>query len=297
MKNRVLSAVILALLLGSCKKDSNSSKKGCTDPNSFNYDPKATESDGSCREMAGCLGYAGGLSNSGTLGNTFKNSQNDAFMSGEVNTQKKFWSTIPATVYVLYETDERNKNAYATADGRILFGYYMFYYLVQKFSVISPTTTSPLPVAGVLAHEWGHRAQFTIGWNNYAKPAYRELEADFFSGYYMGLAKQWYWSQIQTYYNAIYASGDYDFNSPLHHGTPEQRVNAAYLGLKVAVYALNNKIQYTYQQLHDTFIQNVHSEIGARTDGNGRTQAGRYPEVVYPKDLTKADIERLYPRK
>ncbi len=287
----LLGALVVSVMACSKKNDATtSSVKGCTDPHSFNYNANATESDGSCREMAGCLGYASGLSNSGTLGNTLNNTQNDQFLSGEVGNQKSFWQGIGANVYILYETKEADKNAYATPDGNILFGYYMFYYLVKQFSLLPDHSASPLPVDGVLAHEWGHRVQFTLGWNDYAQPAYKELEADFFSGYYMGLAKQWYWNQIQTYYNAIYASGDYDYNSPLHHGTPKQRLNAAYAGLQTAVYELNNNVHYTYAQLHDLFNSKIHTDIGART-------STVFEEVSYPKNLSQVYIKSLYPHK
>lgn len=291
MKPHILLLIALVVSSMGCSKKNDaamSAVKGCTDPRSFNYNSKATANDGSCREMTGCLGYAAGLPNSGTLGNTLNNTQNDQFMSGEVGNQKNFWQGINANVYILYETKQNDKNAYATPDGNILFGYYMFYYLVQQFSLLSDHTASPLPVDGVLAHEWGHRVQFTLGWTDYGQPAYRELEADYFSGYYMGLAKQWYWSQIQTYYSAIYASGDYDYNSPLHHGTPQQRLNAAYTGLQTAVYELSNNVHYNYAQLHQIFNSKLHTDIAARSSTD-------FKEVSYPANLGRTYIESLYP--
>ncbi|MBS0032136.1 hypothetical protein ACTJJ0_02985 [Chitinophaga sp. 22321] len=277
MKNNVILLAAVALIAGfsGCSKKDNPAPQKPT------------------KDMAGCQGYASGYANSGIVGaaNTFdfKISQNNQFFAEEVGIQRGFWNGIPAEVHVLYEPAEDYRNAYASPDGKILFGYEMFYYLVRSFSKISGSNNlSPLPVDGVLAHEWGHRVQFTVGWNDYTKPSYRELEADFFSGYYMGLAKQWLWGQIQTYYNAIYASGDYYYNSPDHHGTPQQRLNAAYAGLTTAVYELNNNVHYTYNQLHSIFNQKVHDEIGAR-------KSSVFPEVVYPKNLDKEKIKQLYP--
>jgi hypothetical protein len=258
--------------------------KGCMDKSSFNYDPKATVSDGSCKEMYGCLGYATGATNSGTLGTTLNNPVYDLKMSQEVAIQRQFFSGIPANVYILSEPSIEHKNAYASSDGTIRFGYYMFYYTVQTYG--------ELPVAGVLAHEWGHRAQFVAGWNDYNnKPAYRELEADAFSGFYMALAKQWAWSQIQSYYSNVYATGDYNFNHPQHHGTGTQRVQAAYLGVNVALQVLNTGQGLSYNQLHTLFMNNIRTTIAPRPAGPPAALAA----VTYPKDLSDAYIRSLYP--
>jgi hypothetical protein len=278
MKKIFISLVIAAAFLASCKKDNS----------------PAPDKNANVKDMAGCLGYAAGYSNSGTIGpaNTFdfKIAQNNQFFAGEVTNQRNFWLGIPAEVHVLYEPGADYKNAYASPDGSILFGYQMFYYLVNSFSKLPDSNTlSPLPVDGVLAHEWGHRVQFTLNWTDYAQPSERELEADFFSGYYMGLAKQWLWGQIKTYYSAIYASGDYYYNSPQHHGTPQQRLNAAYAGLTTAVYELNNNVHYTYAQLHAIFRSKLQSEISIK-------HGEQFAEVSYPRHLTKESVQRLFPK-
>lgn len=278
MKKSLLLFAVVVMLFESCKKD----------------DQPVPEKKQEVKEMGGCLGYAAGYLNSGSIGPAnifdFKIAQNNQFFTEEVGNQRNFWLGIPANVHVLYETSADYKNAYATSEGDILFGYQMFYYLVNSFSKLPNTNTlSPLPVDGVLAHEWGHRVQFTVGWTDYNKPSERELEADFFSGYYMGLAKQWLWRQIKTYYSAIYASGDYYYNSPSHHGTPQQRLNAAYSGLTVAVYELNNNVHYTYAQLHSIFKQKLTTEISIN-------HGEQFEEVSYPRNLTKESVKRLFPR-
>lgn len=283
MKNQILPFLVSALLMMSA-----CSKK----------DVKPDDKSHEVKDMIGCLGYAAGYSNSGTIGPAnsfdFKNKQNNSFFEGEVSVQRNFWNDIPAAVHVLYESSYDYRNAYSTNQGQIYFGYEMFYFLVDKFSALPDHTASPLPVDGVLAHEWGHQVQFDVGWNDYADNAEREMEADFFSGYYMGLAKQWYWGQIQTYYNAIYSSGDYAYSDPTHHGTPQQRLNAAYAGLQVAVYELKNNVHYTYNQLHDIYKQNKnYINSHARLSGG----AGSFDEVTYPKNLSRKYIESLYPHK
>src|SRR5205814_3520867 len=139
--------------------------------------------------------------NSGYLANTLGNAYWDQKMNEEVAIQANFYSGIPATVYVLVEPSAEQRNAYASPDGTIKFGYYMFYYTVQTYGA--------LPIAGILAHEWGHRVQQIFGWQDYTRTMQKELEADAFSGYYMAMAKQYAWSNIQSYYQNIYACGDY----------------------------------------------------------------------------------------
>ncbi len=271
------------MLFNSCcwlTGDCNEKIKGCTNQRSFNFNATANLDDGSCRSMIGCTGFADGLANSGTLGTTLLNQIYDQKMNEEVYLQRQFFSGVPAAVYILYEPSAEYKNAYATAGGQILFGYYMFYYTVQVYG--------ELPVAGILAHEWGHRAQYHYGWNS-GNPT-QELEADAFSGFYMAMAKQYAWSQIQTYFANVYASGDYNFNSPLHHGTGNQRVNAAYLGASTAVTALQNNIQYSYADLHQIFK----NEIATKILKGSRSVA--YPEFEYPKNLSDEYVRSLFPK-
>lgn len=255
--------------------------RGCRQIGSFNYNPLAEEDDGSCMAMQGCLGYASGLTNSGTLGTTLGNAYYDQKMNQEVAIQRQFFNNIPANVYILYENSAENRNAYATQDGKILFGYHMFYTIVN--------THGELPVAGVLAHEWGHRTQYTYNWR-YQRNAQQELEADAFSGFYMALAKQYAWSQINSYYVNVYESGDYNFNSPVFHGTKEQRLAAALLGVQTALQVMYSGTPLSYQQLHEIFLNQIINQIG------GRTSAASMKTISYPVGMTREYIQSLFPR-
>jgi len=254
----VLRTIALSVLLVfvSCQEE----KQGCTDNNSFNYNPEAKKDNGSCKEMKGCLGYRSGYTNSGTLGTSLYHPYYDQAMNEEVGIQRTFFNGIPASVLILYEPDYTKRNAYALPTGQIHFGYFMFQYIVNSFN--------ELAVAGILAHEWGHRTQQTLGWIQTSKNPEIELEADAFSGYYMALAKSYAWSQIQGYFASTYAAGDYNFNSPQHHGTPNQRIAAAYLGVQKAVDAVNNGQPYSYEQLHTIFLTTIKDEIltGKKSD-------------------------------
>ena len=274
MRKSIYCLLVLILVITSCKEE------GCTNIYSFNFDTNAEIDDGSCQSMIGCLGYVGNSSNSGTLGLTLYDQYYDQKMNEEIAIQRMFFNGIPANVYILYEPNPQLKNAWASPNGNILFGYHMFYYTVSFYG--------ELPVAGILAHEWAHRAQQSIGWN-YSKGSHQELEADAFSGYYMALAKQWNWNQIQGYFANVYATGDYNFNSPFHHGTHQQRLEAAYFGVLTGLEAIENGTQYTYNQIHDLFMNEILTNIdGLRINTD-------FVEIKYPENLTQEYIESLFP--
>lgn len=284
MKNRLRLTLFTILIIVTATLPSCENITGCTDRFSFNYNSKATKGGDECYSMGNCMGYAGGMVNSGTIGNTLYNPIYDQKMNGEVSIMRSFFNGVPANVYILYEPGIEYRNAYASPDGTILFGYHMHYYTIQNYG--------ELPVAGVLAHEWGHRAQQTFNWNDYYRVEHKELEADAFSGFYMALRKQWAWSQIESYYANVYASGDYLYNSNNFHGTPNQRLMAAYKGVQVGVNALQYGIQYTYNQLHSIFFNEIRTNIAPRY----ATPPGTFAEVTYPQNLTEDYIKRLYPK-
>lgn len=239
----------------------------------------------------GCTGASyGTVGGWGSVGNTFGDPYYDQKMTEEFYIQSSFYSGIPAYGYVLYEESPQHKNAYATNDGYILFGYHMFYYTISNYG--------ELAAAGVLAHEFGHRTQYALGWQMQNPDA--ELEADAFSGYYMAFVKQWAWAQIEGYYANTYAIGDYYFNSPQHHGTPDQRLAAAYLGVNTAIADMQaGGGPRGWNELHAEFSQAITTQIlGSGIDAADPVPAylaevaaiargeSRGTEVVYPAGRT-----------
>ena len=137
-------------------------------------------------------------------------------------------------------------------EGYILFGRHFAARLIQQ-------TGTPLPIAGVLAHQWGHRAQFTFGWMVQTEPTVRrtELEADMWAGLYMGLVKLWTGPLLQSFFQTLFSIGDYNFNHPGHHGTPNQRHAAGATGLTLALQLLQTQSRLSYPQVHSLFVNEI----------------------------------------
>ncbi len=206
--------------------------------------------------QAGCYssGYAGyGSSQIGCgLLNSFGDPSFDTQFGQEVNIQTQFFG-LPATVYAFNECDQSQKNALSFPQRYILFGYWL-----AVDTVFS--TGSTLPIAGILAHEWAHQAQFHFNWMEPNAPTVRntELEADAFSGYYMAIAKNWAGSQLDAYFQNLLNLGDYNFNNPGHHGTPQERVQAGALGMQIGYNALANNQPLSYAELHQLFVSQLY---------------------------------------
>lgn len=154
--------------------------------------------------------------------------------------------------------DCTSPNALSHPLGFILYGINFANFAIMR-------TLSELPIAGVLAHEYAHQLQFYFNWMNPTAPTVRdsELEADAFSGYYMALAKGWAGAQLQSYFDFIFSLGEYNFNNPNHHGTPNQRLAAAYIGFNTGLSALQFQYQYSAPELHQIFVREIQNALGA----------------------------------
>ena len=206
--------------------------------------------------QTGCysVSYAG--ASAGMIGcgliNTFGDPTLDRAFGEEVYIQSIFWGLYPMVSG--FDECPGNMNALAHPQGYILMGRNLTWSIIQGHG-------TGLPVAGVLAHEWAHQMQFKSNWIDPNQPTVRnsELEADAFSGYYMGLAKGWAGTQLETYLNLLESLGDTNFNDPQHHGTPQQRRAAGVLGLQTAFDAINRGTPYDPATLHALFTSTLAS--------------------------------------
>lgn len=91
-------------------------------------------------------------------------------------------------------------------------------------------TAGDFAVAYIVAHEYGHQVQHELGLFDESVPTVRfELQADCFAGTW---ARSAYdedrvdRSDLDEALNAALAVGDFEFDSPGHHGTPDERRSA-----------------------------------------------------------------------
>ncbi|MCC8358969.1 hypothetical protein [Salinimicrobium sediminilitoris] len=121
---------------------------------------------------------------------------------------------------------------------------------------------------GILAHEWAHQIQF----DNYSvwypegaadnqpeATRYTELEADFMAAYYMTHKRgaTYNWKRVVQFYELFFNIGDCGFDANGHHGTPQQRMEAARLGYELANDAQKQGHILTEQELHEIFVSEV----------------------------------------
>ncbi|NNG27491.1 MAG: hypothetical protein HKM87_08190 [Ignavibacteriaceae bacterium] len=255
MKYNMLVVIVLSAFLFTCDRNEN-----------------VLEPSNNVQVQVGCwspsyVGYANSQIGCGLL-QSFGDANLDQQFNGEVGIQRSFWQGVNASVFIFDECGD--KNALSFPQGYILVGINLFFDVIYS-------TGSTLPNATVLAHEWVHQVQFRYGWMNNNEPTVRrtELEADAFSGYYTLLIKSWAIEQFNTVFATLYNLGDYNYNNRGHHCTPQERVNAGYLGMNTAIFALQNGISYSYLDLHQIFGNQL-----AKKEGESTSTQLQYQDVI-----------------
>lgn len=166
-------------------------------------------------------------------------------------------STVPESPFFSVDGFATSGNLIVIGDG-----------LVQMLSEAG--TQQDIVWTGVLAHEWAHQIQFDnyTAWypngaaNNLPEATrYTELEADFMAAYYMTHKRgaTYNWKRVEQFFNLFFQIGDCYFNSNGHHGTPDQRMAAAYLGYETASKEQKQGQIMTPQQLHEIFVASINT--------------------------------------
>lgn len=209
----------------------------------------------------------------------------DAYFRTEIGLQSQFWVGVPAQVYIFNECSYSQRNAYSRPDRVIMFGSYMGHYLIDNFGV-------DLPVAAVLAHEWGHQVQFAMGYTRPQDPTqeFTEREADSFAGYYIWRAKRRSQSEWSTFLDLLTKIGDYNYTSYSHHGTPEQRMYQGCLGWQVGYNQDQSHETLSYDDMHKIFSI---PERGFRMTNAAKAEVGKSMSPAASRILAQIDFDAL----
>lgn len=171
-----------------------------------------------------------------TISNGFekRNSTGNVQLDKLLHTQKGDLETFfGVNINLFFEVEQsRTGNAYFSplcsslyCNGQIVLGYYLITELSYK-------SDSYARLTAVFAHEFAHAMQNKYGWSGNSK--WKELHADYLAGYYLGTKSSVNQSQVISTFNEFSSRGDFDFNNPDFHGTPEERSCAFLEGFNYA---------------------------------------------------------------
>lgn len=173
------------------------------------------------------------------LSNTTGNPPLDAGITNELQYLINLFTVRPG-FFMLHEG--AYGNAFATSEilgghafphGTVVFGLTL---MQEEYEAAGPTGRFDHAMAAIMAHEWGHILQFRKLKSQPSGKA-MELQADALAGWYMGvrsvqLSAYGSMVDIQTAMKSVFSKGDYAFNDPRHHGTPDERLKMFQMGLK-----------------------------------------------------------------
>jgi hypothetical protein len=191
------------------------------------------------------------IGNMGSLGPLTKTSNNpnlDAVMNGEYNNLVTRFGVKPDAYY--YTESNGSPNAYfhpmvsnqQLPDGTIAMGFNL---LRNEFA--SSTSGTGITIAIIMAHEFAHCVDFKYNvYDKNNRTKHSELFADYMAGCYLHLKSLTIGEQyLQEVATAFYNRGDYSFNDPYSHGTPDQRRSCIIAGYNFSKTRVQSGINYS----------------------------------------------------
>lgn len=134
--------------------------------------------------------------------------------------------------------------------------------LLEAFDGIGLGDVAP---QALYAHEFAHHIQYENGYladpialsgDEAEASRYFELMADAMSAFYLTHKRgaTLNWKRVQQFLTVFFESGDCGFSSPIHHGTPNQRMAAAQWGYELAQSIQKKGQIMTSDEVHDLFV-------------------------------------------
>ncbi len=136
--------------------------------------------------------------------------------------------------------DSEWPNAYASA-GSTAPGLTGTIYLGQRLLdlVLADPTMGEPGLAMIMAHEWGHIAQLTLGFPDRMNGSQRELHADLLAGWYLGRRSLIPAGVVPALAVRVFQRGDDGLRHTIGYGTPRQRLAATRFGFRHAHLSLD----------------------------------------------------------
>jgi len=181
-----------------------------------------------------------------------------------------FFGGFKTHLFVLHEPSPAYANAFASRkDGHnyIYIGKEMFYQIKEE----RPHNLG-ISIMAIIVHEYAHIMQFSLSIDEDKIEVQRqvvnvgksvvlsELEADAFSGYFI-YDKLKSANAVMECLALLEALGDHEFESAQHHGTPEQRKQAAELGIEAARELEASGVTLSFRELRYRFLSDIESTI------------------------------------
>ncbi len=230
---RLIAGAIAALSLSACNDDSLETP---VQPEQQQAESLKIDQPNALEKV--CYYVDQNWSSSAVLLTSLQNSTDTNFMNGQMTKIASLWGRSNPTLRFVNDPSNYNStyNAISYSTGKIYYGYAIYYDAKSKGGDIVN--------AMILAHEYGHQLQYIFGLPSVNESTARpnELEADGFAGYYLRRPNgynQTSFTQIAAAYEFAQSIGDYQTNSPGHHGTPPQRRSAVRLGFLLGQYDLS----------------------------------------------------------
>ncbi len=227
-----IAGAIAALSLAACNDDS---METAALPQEQQAESLRPEQPGALEKV--CYYVDQNWSSAAVLTTSLQNSADTGFMNSQMTKIASLWGRSNPTLRFVNDPSNYNStyNAISYSTGKIYYGYAIYYDAKNKGGDIVN--------AMILAHEYGHQLQYIFGLPTVSESTARpnELEADGFAGYYLRRPNgynQTSFTQIAAAYEFAQSIGDYQTNSPGHHGTPPQRRSAVRLGFLLGQYDL-----------------------------------------------------------
>ena len=196
----------------------------------------------------------------GQLARTSGNQSFDAGFQREIALLNGAMGVYPSFFML---NDSGAPNAYANPqamdprfpDGTVAFGYTL---MLSEWRAASAGGTN-FSIPTIMAHEFGHIAQFKAGFKLPTK--LMELQADYIAGWYIGNrngSDGWTSRALMDSLQSLFNKGDYNFNNPTHHGTPQERTSSFLTGFQNAHSSLGSALRDSLQ-----YVQGQGRPLGA----------------------------------